>query len=89
MYVSFSVTTFTIITLFMFFVLLQLHTFPGFNPDELTPLPSSLTTRNVLDIVTSAQKDLNKKVSFIFVIIIINLVPTTCRQTNSKNSSTI
>ncbi|XP_028413192.1 protein FAM227A-like [Dendronephthya gigantea] len=45
-------------------MLVELHTFPGFNKDELTPLPASLSTKHVLDIVTRAQEDLLKKPSF-------------------------
>ena len=45
-------------------MLVELHTFPGFIADELTPLPVSLSAKYVLNIVTSAQKDLAKKPGF-------------------------
>ncbi|XP_046856362.1 protein FAM227B-like isoform X3 [Xenia sp. Carnegie-2017] len=45
-------------------LLVELHTFPGFNKTKLTPLPVSLSMEHILNIVTNAQSDLVKKPGF-------------------------
>ena len=41
---------------------MQLHVFPGYESDDLTPLPPPLSARDILETVTRAQLDLKKKV---------------------------
>ena len=40
----------------------QLHVYPGYEPDEVTPLPQPFLAREVLSTVIDAQEDLRKKV---------------------------
>lgn len=40
----------------------QLHVYPGYEPDEVTPLPEPLQPRDILQTVINAQRDLEKKV---------------------------
>ncbi|XP_074648249.1 protein FAM227A-like [Tubulanus polymorphus] len=42
----------------------ELHQFPGYESNELTPLPSDVHPRQILEKVTSAQKDLRKKPTY-------------------------
>ena len=45
-------------------MLVELHSFPGFEESRLTPLPSSIHATFILNVVTKAQLDLQKKVKF-------------------------
>ena len=40
----------------------QLHVYPGYEPDEVTPLPQPFLAREVLSTAIDAQEDLRKKV---------------------------
>lgn len=40
----------------------QLHVYPGYEPDEVTPLPQPCLAREILSTVIDAQQDLRKKV---------------------------
>ena len=40
----------------------QLHVYPGYEPDEVTPLPEPLQPKDILQTVINAQRDLRKKV---------------------------
>eukprot|EP00795_Rhopilema_esculentum_P009349 gene9349-17052_t len=42
-------------------MLVELHSFPGYDSDEITPLPSPITALDILKIVTAAQLDLERK----------------------------
>ena len=50
--------------------------FPGYESNELTPLPPPLTARDILEIVTRAQLDLKKKVKHFKMLLIVKLVST-------------
>ena len=43
-------------------LLVELHSFPGYDDVELTPLPASLTAEFMLKVVVDAQKYLKNKV---------------------------
>jgi len=45
-------------------MLVELHSFPGFDDAIPTPLPSPLTPTDILQVVTSAQSDLERKPTF-------------------------
>ncbi|XP_065066198.1 protein FAM227A-like isoform X2 [Rhopilema esculentum] len=45
-------------------MLVELHSFPGYDSDEITPLPSPITALDILKIVTAAQLDLERKPTF-------------------------
>ena len=45
---------------------MELHSFPGFDDATPTPLPSPLTPTDILQVVTSAQLDLERKVMLSF-----------------------
>eukprot|EP00112_Aurelia_sp_Birch-Aquarium-sp1_P010288 Seg2203.3 transcript_id=Seg2203.3/GoldUCD/mRNA.D3Y31 product="Protein FAM227A" protein_id=Seg2203.3/GoldUCD/D3Y31 len=44
--------------------LVELQSFPGYDKDEITPLPCSFEAIDILKIVTAAQKDLKRKPTF-------------------------
>ena len=44
-------------------MLVELHSFPGFDRQEITALPFPIKAENILETVTEAQIDLKKKVS--------------------------
>ena len=54
-------------------MLVELHSFPGFDNDILTPLPSPLKTIDIIQSVTSAQLDLETKVIVTFIEILRSL----------------
>ncbi|KAK2557248.1 Protein FAM227A [Acropora cervicornis] len=45
-------------------MLVELHVYPGYEPDEVTPLPEPLQPKDILQTVINAQRDLRKKPSF-------------------------
>lgn len=45
-------------------MLVELHVYPGYEPDEVTPLPEPFQAKEILSMVLSAQLDLRKKPSF-------------------------
>lgn len=45
-------------------LLVELHVYPGYEPDEVTPLPEPLQAKEILLTVINAQQDLWKKPSF-------------------------
>ncbi|XP_020608681.1 protein FAM227B-like, partial [Orbicella faveolata] len=45
-------------------MLVELHVYPGYEPDEVTPLPKPFLARDILSTAIGAQQDLRKKVSF-------------------------
>lgn len=45
-------------------MLVELHVYPGYEPDGVTPLPEPLQARDILSTVINAQVDLRKKPSF-------------------------
>lgn len=45
-------------------MLVELHVYPGYEPDEVTPLPEPFQAKDILLIVINAQRDLKKKPSF-------------------------
>lgn len=51
-----------VICLINFFLFPQLHVYPGYEPDEVTPLPEPFQAREILLTVINAQRDLRKKV---------------------------
>lgn len=49
-------------TIVIFGSAFQLHVYPGYEPDEVTPLPEPLQPKDILQTVINAQRDLRKKV---------------------------
>ena len=49
--------------LHVLFIIIQLHVYPGYEPDEVTPLPEPLQAKEILLTVINAQQDLWKKVT--------------------------
>lgn len=45
-------------------MLVELHVYPGYEPDEVTPLPEPLQAKEIILTVINAQRDLRKKPSF-------------------------
>ncbi|KAL9956229.1 hypothetical protein ACROYT_G037677 [Oculina patagonica] len=45
-------------------MLVELHVYPGYEPDKVTPLPQPFLAQEILTIVIDAQRDLRKKASF-------------------------
>lgn len=45
-------------------MLVELHVYPGYEPDQVTPLPQPFLAREILSTVIDAQRDLRKKASF-------------------------
>lgn len=50
------------LVLLMYF--LQLHQFPGYDPNKLTPLPGHLTSEEILNVVVQASVRIDKMVSW-------------------------
>ena len=45
-------------------VLVELHSFPGYQEDLVTPLPVGLTASFIFKVVTDAQEDLEFRVGY-------------------------
>ena len=56
-------------------MLVELHSFSGYDNDAITPLPSPLIVLDVLKIVTSAQVDLDRKVISVRIVSILLSLP--------------
>ena len=50
----------------LFLLFFQLHVYPGYEPDEVTPLPEPLQAREILATIINAQLDLRKKVRLLY-----------------------